>query len=184
MSSVRVRLPLPGPLVKRLRHRPFTAVTWVRFPYGSPNEKSRCLRIGIFCFMIRCGNRKAVKKTCRWHVFRPWEIPFVSERSQQGCEMKQSIRGTFCFHRGVIFLLLKGIEPSNARVRWTLAWRQLDGANTLIPRFPTGHQQNRVSLFFYVLCGNRKAVKKTCRWFCLGRGRFPLFQSAASKAVK
>ena len=36
-----------GPLVKRLRHGPFTAVTWVRFPYGSPNknktnlEKSR-----------------------------------------------------------------------------------------------------------------------------------------------
>ena len=25
-----------GPLVKRLRHGPFTAVTWVRFPYGSP----------------------------------------------------------------------------------------------------------------------------------------------------
>ena len=24
-----------GPLVKRLRHRPFTAVTRVRFPYGS-----------------------------------------------------------------------------------------------------------------------------------------------------
>ena len=28
-----------GPLVKRLRHRPFTAVTWVRFPYGSPKHK-------------------------------------------------------------------------------------------------------------------------------------------------
>ena len=26
----------PGPLVKRLRHRPFTAVTRVRVPYGSP----------------------------------------------------------------------------------------------------------------------------------------------------
>ena len=26
---------LPGPLVKRLRHRPFTAVTRVRVPYGS-----------------------------------------------------------------------------------------------------------------------------------------------------
>ena len=25
---------LPGPLVKRLRHRPFTAVTRVRIPYG------------------------------------------------------------------------------------------------------------------------------------------------------
>ena len=24
-----------GPLVKRLRHRPFTAVTWVQFPQGS-----------------------------------------------------------------------------------------------------------------------------------------------------
>ena len=29
-----------GPLVKRLRHRPFTAVTWVRFPYGSPNSNN------------------------------------------------------------------------------------------------------------------------------------------------
>ena len=27
-----------GPLVKRLRHRPFTAVTRVRIPYGSPLE--------------------------------------------------------------------------------------------------------------------------------------------------
>ena len=26
-----------GPLVKRLRHRPFTAESWVQFPYGSPN---------------------------------------------------------------------------------------------------------------------------------------------------
>ena len=29
---------LYGPLVKRLRHGPFTAVTWVRFPYGSPKH--------------------------------------------------------------------------------------------------------------------------------------------------
>ena len=29
-----------GPLVKRLRHGPFTAVTWVRFPYGSPKQVS------------------------------------------------------------------------------------------------------------------------------------------------
>ncbi len=35
-----------GPLVKRLRHRPLTAKTWVRFPYGSPKKKrhsSECL---------------------------------------------------------------------------------------------------------------------------------------------
>ena len=28
---------ISGPLVKRLRHRPFTAITGVRFPHGSPN---------------------------------------------------------------------------------------------------------------------------------------------------
>ena len=27
-----------GPLVKRLRHGPLKAETWVRFPYGSPNR--------------------------------------------------------------------------------------------------------------------------------------------------
>ena len=30
-----------GPLVKRLRHRPFTAVAWVRLPYGSPENNER-----------------------------------------------------------------------------------------------------------------------------------------------
>ena len=52
VSPVRILVPLPnkgaafyklrllyGPLVKRLRHRPFTAVTWVRFPYGSPKKQ-------------------------------------------------------------------------------------------------------------------------------------------------
>ena len=28
-----------GPLVKRLRHRPFTAESWVQFPYGSPHAR-------------------------------------------------------------------------------------------------------------------------------------------------
>ena len=28
-----------GPLVKRLRHRPFTAESWVQFPYGSPQAQ-------------------------------------------------------------------------------------------------------------------------------------------------
>ena len=38
VSLVQIRPPLPhGPLVKRSRHRPFTAKTGVRFPYGSPH---------------------------------------------------------------------------------------------------------------------------------------------------
>ena len=61
VSPVRIQVPLPkegaafrlrllnGPLVKWLRHRPFTAVTWVRVPYGSPR---RCglhiVRSGFF----------------------------------------------------------------------------------------------------------------------------------------
>ena len=55
MSSVRIRLPLPGPLVKRLRHRPFTAVTWVRFPYGSPKKKDLLLQ--VLLFLLSGGNR-------------------------------------------------------------------------------------------------------------------------------
>ena len=31
---------LSGPLVKWLRHGPFTAVTWVRIPYGSPSHRT------------------------------------------------------------------------------------------------------------------------------------------------
>ena len=33
---------IDGPLVKRLRHRPFTAVSRVRFSYGSPKDTSGC----------------------------------------------------------------------------------------------------------------------------------------------
>ena len=43
-----------GPLVKRLRHRPFTAVTWVRFPYGSPKISSSPFRwAAYFCIIYR-----------------------------------------------------------------------------------------------------------------------------------
>ena len=45
-SSFRYHL---GPLVKRLRHGPFTAVTWVRFPYGSPKRKSTTIVV-LFLF--------------------------------------------------------------------------------------------------------------------------------------
>ena len=41
-----------GPLVKRLRHRPLTAKTWVRFPYGSP-EKSISLDTRLVLFSTK-----------------------------------------------------------------------------------------------------------------------------------
>ena len=47
-------MPLPGPLVKRLRHRPFTAVIWVRFPYGSPKRGTILLDCSsFFLFSVR-----------------------------------------------------------------------------------------------------------------------------------
>ena len=36
-----------GPLVKRLRQRPLTPFTWVRFPHGSPKNAPQ-LRLGSF----------------------------------------------------------------------------------------------------------------------------------------
>ena len=36
-----------GPLVKRLRHRPFTAVTRVRLPHGSPDARSLLADVGV-----------------------------------------------------------------------------------------------------------------------------------------
>ena len=41
MGSSPTSATINGPLVKRLRHRPFTAVTAVRFCYGSPKTKKR-----------------------------------------------------------------------------------------------------------------------------------------------
>ena len=49
-----------GPMVKRSRHRPFTAVTRVRFPVGSP-EKSQPQQAGIFSFST--GNRSQTWET-------------------------------------------------------------------------------------------------------------------------
>ena len=56
---------LCGPLVKRLRHGPFTAVTWVRFPYGSP--KHPALK-GAGCFSLYpygLGRRTGIEKLVR-----------------------------------------------------------------------------------------------------------------------
>ena len=45
-----------GPLVKRLRHHPFTVVTWVRVPYGSPKNRQVSTRnLSIFIQAERLG---------------------------------------------------------------------------------------------------------------------------------
>ena len=61
VSLVRIQSPLPfckpaarqvyiyGPLVKWLRHRPFTAVTRVRVSYGSPKKQDRVSGPAFLC---------------------------------------------------------------------------------------------------------------------------------------
>ena len=45
-------LPVYGPVVKRLRHRPFTAVTRVQFPAGSPFFKREVKPLFFYCVVL------------------------------------------------------------------------------------------------------------------------------------
>ena len=61
-----------GPLVKRLRQRPLTPLTWVRFPHGSP--KNTPAYAGVFFSCIPCEEsnravRRSAQKTVQWTVF-------------------------------------------------------------------------------------------------------------------
>ena len=57
-----------GPLVKRLRHRPFTAESWVRFPYGSPQslaEKSARFLFYVYCRFCLLKCMAVFRKSCK-----------------------------------------------------------------------------------------------------------------------
>ena len=46
----------------------------------------------LFLFSLGCnGTRKAVKKTVRWTVFRPWESPLLCRCIRFGCRCKASL---------------------------------------------------------------------------------------------
>ena len=73
-----------GPLVKRLRQRPLTPLTWVRFPHGSPKNTPACA--GVFFRVSRAENRTgqcaaAHKKQSSGLFFSPREIPACVTRN-------------------------------------------------------------------------------------------------------
>ena len=73
-----------GPLVKRLRQRPLTPLTWVRFPHGSP--KNTPAYAGVFFRVSRARNRTgrcaaAHKKQSGGLFFSPREIPACVTRT-------------------------------------------------------------------------------------------------------
>ena len=51
-----------GPLVKRLRQRPLTPLTWVRFPHGSP--KNTPAYAGVFFSCIPCEESNQTVRRC------------------------------------------------------------------------------------------------------------------------
>ena len=60
-------IPSYGPVVKRSRHRPFTAVTRVRFSSGSPKTTVRQSRAVVFLILT---NRKDENRTRIVHLLR------------------------------------------------------------------------------------------------------------------
>ena len=74
-------MPLPGPLVKRLRHRPFTAVIWVRFPYGSPSHRNTLDQSRENLDVPKCFGLSGVKNFLK----TPWLNGDVTE-AQTGFE--------------------------------------------------------------------------------------------------
>ena len=73
-----------GPLVKRLRQRPLTPLTWVRFPHGSP--KNTPAYAGVFFRVSRARNRTgrcaaAHKKQSSGLFFARGRFPRVSPKS-------------------------------------------------------------------------------------------------------
>ena len=73
-----------GPLVKRLRQRPLTPLTWVRFPHGSP--KNTPAYAGVIFRVSHARNRTgqcaaAHKKQSSGLFFSPREIPACVTRN-------------------------------------------------------------------------------------------------------
>ena len=113
--AIPARLTLYGSLAQLVEQRPFKA--WVQGSSPWRATKKWDTHPGIPLFDRLLGTRKAVKKTVRWTVFRPWESP-----SDSGCIRKDVdwIRADQTNTRpGIGFLDAHGIRKAVKKtVRW------------------------------------------------------------------
>ena len=107
---VQIRHPLPqhGPLVKRLRHGPFTAVTWVRFPYGSP-KKTPPNQGWCFSFLWRSSRDRPTLKIVRFSGYgfesQPRRLPWRPRKTRLIPVQKQTDSLSICFYfLGALYL--------------------------------------------------------------------------------
>ena len=142
-----------GPLVKRSRHRPFTAVTGVRFSHGSPTNKN--LPIGRFFCLLR------ILRAIRCNVFRVCEANCRSSgRQEKSCGLDEQSESTSLLPRvtnnkeGVrkcSFFVVDNSSPSRApHIREDMigASGKVTPRKRVIPArassdSPTGHHQTK-----------------------------------------
>ena len=96
---------ISGPMVKRLRHRPFTAVTRVRVPFGSPAKPAiRVLRIAVLFSLLLFSV----------HIFLPvfLQPAATCEKIRQGHMRKSNILIKITKPR--VYLRLTNRRPQNA----------------------------------------------------------------------
>ena len=56
--------------------------------YKNTRTKNSVSHSGYAIFDTPGGTRKGVKKTCQWHVFSPWESPFLFQTRPVGVWME------------------------------------------------------------------------------------------------
>ena len=96
-----------GPLVKRLRQRPLTPLTWVRFPHGSP--KSTPAYAGVFFRVSRARNRTG--QCAAAHKNSPVDC-FIARGRFPRVSPETLQLMLECFFR----VSVRGIEPDGAQV--------------------------------------------------------------------
>ena len=111
-KQTEISLNIDGPLVKRLRHHPFTVVTWVRVPYGSPAKSTG----NVLCFFAvpvtgnttnPSGSREAIY--CRRSPRGPFGVSEIPVRDTYFTSARHSAINyffTFFANRQLPYILL------------------------------------------------------------------------------
>ena len=96
-----------GPLVKRLRHHPFTVVSWVRVPYESPRKWSKNQRFAPFLLIFEAFSGTFPQRfPNHFFNFSACLIPLKSHRSSADTRTAGLVGTVLIYpHKSFIFRL-------------------------------------------------------------------------------
>ena len=117
MGSSPTSATIYGPWVKRLRHRPFTAVTGVRFSYGSPEKSTR--ERAFFNYIRSFGTsyiRPSVELYCFAVIFvlRTSEGTNIISLFAQAKNITFAVRQTYHIERKAIYIISERREDTSS----------------------------------------------------------------------